>query len=109
METASFGDQDPKPLKSNPTFQTDFPAIALQSSVSGCLRPHPRCLLCQATSVGQAPNWQPPLLPLGSSSGSEGMLYYFSPHCTTIAHLSVGILYHQTLVGCESSHSTSHW
>ena len=36
--------------------------------MSGCFGPHPTCLSSQATSAAQAPDWQPPLSPLGSSS-----------------------------------------
>ena len=85
------------PSHSNLTSQTASSASALQSAlVSGCLGPHPAYLSCEAMSVVQALGWQPPLLPLGSSSsGSEGMPYCFSPqwqhsccHCTFLCRHS---------------------
>ena len=108
------------PSHSNLNSQTAFPASTLWSaSVSGCLGPHPMHLSCQTTPAAQAPDWQPPLSPLGSSSsGSEGMPYYFSPqwqhsccHCTSWCRHSVlsnlrATAPHQH-VGHESSHSTS--
>ena len=80
------------------TSQTAFPASALWSSlVSGCLGLHPTHLSCQVTFVPQAPNWQLPLLPLGSSSsGSEGKPYHSLPwwqhfccHCTSQCRHSI--------------------
>ena len=114
------------PICSNLTSLTAFSASALWSAaMSGCLGPHPAHLFCQAMSVAQAFSWQPPLLPLGSSSsGSEGTSYCFSPqwqysywHCTflcnsnilaPISHFCVGILYHQTL-GQQPSPANRVW
>ena len=84
------------------TSQTAFLAFAQWSfSVSGCLRPHPMPQLCQATIVHQAHDWQLPLLLLGSSSsGSEvghAIPYHDGNTFAATVHLSVGILYCQTL------------
>ena len=78
VESASSGNQIPS--CSNLTSQTASLVSALQSdSASGCLGSYWMDLLCQAASVAQAPNCQPPLLLLGSSSlGSEDVPYCFS-------------------------------
>ena len=92
---------------SNLTSQTASSASALQSaSVSECLGPHPMHLSCQAASVAQVPN--------GSPQSHHGDLLQCLRVCCTIshhdsnilaaiAHLSVGILYHQTLGNGPSS------
>ena len=118
-ESTSSGDQDAKPLK--PNFSSSFSCLcAAVSFMSGCPGPHPVHLSCQTTPAAHALSWQPPILLLGSSSGSKGMPYCFSPqwqhsccHCTFLCRHSVlsnlGAVAPHQHIGHESSHSTLHW
>ena len=96
-----------------------LPLFSWSSLVPGHLGPHPMHLSCWATSVAQAPGWQLPLLPLGSSSsGSEGMLYHFLPwqqhsychyafHCRHSVPINLGAMCLLQHIGSGSSHSIS--